>query len=111
MRLVLELGYQKILFGKGAPIGTILEAMDGAKIVEKEYSSGSFTVKGDVAVSLELVPDDSVTLPDTEKSADYEKLRELATSRDKLRTEVAQLKKHIKEIEGVANGSKEESDG
>lgn len=36
MRLLLKLGYQEILFGKGAPIAEIIGALDGIKAVVSE---------------------------------------------------------------------------
>jgi len=107
MRLLMEVGYTRFLFGEGAPIAEILAVADGIKVVEKDYSSGVLTIKDDARVSFELVPDDSVTLPDGRFDHDYEKFHELAASRDELRTEVAQLKRRLAEVQEAAKPEKE----
>jgi len=99
----MSFGYQKVLFGKGAPIAALLEVVDGAKLVDTDYGSKNIIVKEDADISFELVPEDSVHLPDTIKSTEYEEFHKVATERDQLRAEKRQLEKQLEEIKKAAN--------
>lgn len=112
MRLLLTIGYQDVLFGEGVEVGKFLEVFEGMKIVKSEgYGAEKrYVIEEDASLNVELIPDDSVSLPgiETEQTAFLEKYHELAASRDKLRTEVCQLKKQLEEIQKAANPDPDE---
>lgn len=101
MRLLLRIGYQDVLFGKGAPIAEILEVMDGIKMVDREGygESKRYIVKDDITVEATLINDDSVMLPDSGKNKDYEAFHRIAKERDELVSKVCELEKKLKEIQ------------
>jgi len=99
MRLLMKINYQEFLFPAGADVTEILKAADGIRVVDKDYRSGVLKVKDDATVSFELIPDESVTLPDAPNASDYEQFHKVATERDKLEREVRELKAKIKKFE------------
>lgn len=103
MRLLLKVGYQEILFGKGAPIAEIISALDGIKAVDSEGygESKTYKVKGDIHISVELINDNAICLPDGDKKNEYEAFHALATEKDKLQKKVWELENKLKTIEGA----------
>jgi hypothetical protein len=100
MRLVMSIGYNKILFGKGAPIAALVEALDGVRVVSQTgYGDTTKYVVGDeVCPEVIIIPDDSVTLPENANPV-LDEYHKVATERDTLRSKVRELEAKIKAIE------------
>lgn len=107
MRLLVEFDYFKVLFGKNAPIAEIISAFDGIKNVEqKGYGeTTTYEIKKDTNISIKLINDDAVCLPDGE-SNDYEAFHNLAQKRDELQKRVYELENKLKEIGKTVGGNK-----
>jgi len=114
MRLLMKIGYQDVLFGKGVEVGEILEAFDGMKAVtSKGYGAEQrYVIDGDVNIEATLIADDSVSLPDTEPSAVTEivdKYHDVKSQLDESRRDVAKLKKQLEAINEAAKPTQEEA--
>lgn len=101
MRLLMRVNYNDLLFPAGVNITEILKAAEGMKLVNKDYH-GIITINGDAAITFELISDDSVMLPDTPHSSDYDQFHTIASERDKLEREVRDLKAKLKKFEEAA---------
>ncbi|HET54971.1 MAG TPA: hypothetical protein ENN33_07110 [Ignavibacteria bacterium] len=115
MRLLVEIGYNKILFGKGAKISELLEAFDGIKIIQEEggYSEPKrYIIDRDTEVSVRLINDDSVSLPEnqtrTEVKETLEMFHKLKDKNEKLETENKELKEQLEKITETISNKKEE---
>ena len=100
MRLLLTLGYQKILFGKGAPVSELILAVDGARHVRQSGGYGQpkrYEIDEDSAVEVELIPEESITLPESDSSV-YDKFHAVAGERDEALKKVRELEKKLKEM-------------
>lgn len=101
MRLLLEVAYNKILFGKGASVSELISALDGAKIVDEKggwNEPKKFIVREDAEFSCKIINDDSVELPENSDGM-YEQFHKIAQERDDAKNRVAELEKKLKEIE------------
>ena len=101
MRLLLTVGYDKILFGKGANISSLLEAFDGAKTVKDDQpyrQPRKITIEEGAKLNVELVSDDSVCLPENHDNELYESFHKLASERDDLRKKVKELEDKISKV-------------
>ena len=114
MRLLMKIGYQDVLFGKGVEVGEILAAFDGMKAVKSEgYGAEQrYVIDGDVDIVATMIADDSVLLPDTEPSAVAEivdKYYDVRSQLDESRRDVAKLKKQLEAINDAAKPMQEEA--
>jgi len=106
MRLLLTIGYTKLLFGKGAKVSEIIESLDGAVQVDEKYSEGKtkffphiFDSWGESdAISVKVIPEDSITLPEI-KDDKLDVLFKIQKKRDESEQENYSLKNKIKELE------------
>ena len=67
MRLLVEVGYTKVLFGKGAPVAEIIAAFEGCKIVKEEsgwQQPKRYLVESDAEIGVTLINEDAISLPD-----------------------------------------------
>ena len=105
MRLLLTIGYTKLLFGKGAKVSEIIESLDGAVQVDEKYSEGKtkffphvFDSWGESdAIGVKVIPEDSITLPEIKFVLDV--LFKIQKKRDESEQENYSLKNKIKELE------------
>lgn len=108
MRLLIEVAYIKVLFGKGAPVAEIIAAFDGCKIVKEENNWSTpkrYTIDADAEIGVTLINDDAVSLPDVvDNSGLFEKFAQLSKDKDEAIAKVRVLEKRIKEIEGAVGG-------
>ena len=107
MRLLMKIGYQDVLFGKGAEVGELLEAFEGMKAVKSEGYGAEhrYVIDGDVNIEATLIANDSVSLPDAEPSALAEivdKYHDVKSRLDESRCEVAKLKKQLEAVKDAA---------
>lgn len=104
----MEIGYQKILFGKGAPIAELIAAFDGCKAVDAENNWGTpkrYTIASEVDIHVTLIPDDSVSLPDVpDASGTHAMFAALSKKYDEALARALAAEKRIKEIEGAVGG-------
>ena len=100
MRLLLEVGYQHLLFGPRAKAGPILKALDGALQVESlgYGESRKLVVKGDTRISVEIINDDAVCLPDnkSEQSAQLDKLLAMQEKLSEAQSKIYKLEAQVK---------------
>lgn len=113
MRLLLNIEYYKVLFGKGADVSELIKSFDGAIIVDEDRG-GSFSgptkynPSREASMSIQLINDDSVMLPENDDGGEFENYHKVATERDKLKTEVKELTDKLKAIEDATQGKNEE---
>ena len=102
MRLLLTLGYQKILFGKGAPVAELILAVDGAALVTQDgYGANKrFIPEKDSNIQVELVNEDSCALPEADSTV-FDKFHEVAKQRDEAMAKVRELEKQLKAVRGA----------
>lgn len=101
MRVLMTVQYYKILFGSGANVTELLKSFDGAQVVEEKGGYGEpkkYIPTTDIDLQVSLINDDSLTLPENE-SETFEQYHKVASERDKLKTEVRELKENLKKIE------------
>jgi hypothetical protein len=108
MRLLLEIDYRKILFGKGAKVNELIEAFDDAKMVHVEggYSEPKrFIIEKDAEMNLTLINDNDIGLPENQEKIEvketFEMFYDLRDKNKKLEEENTELKKQIEEITKV----------
>lgn len=108
MRLLIEVGYTKVLFGKGAPVAEIIAAFEGCKIVKEEsgwQQPKRYVVESDAEIGVTLVNEDAISLPDGPGDAGlFEKFAALSADRDKAVARALAAEKRLKEIEGAVGG-------
>lgn len=99
MRLLVDFGYTKLLFGKGVNYAQIIDALNEAKVVEEDGPWGErVLVAKDKELSIKLIDDDSVKLPETTRPEVVDKLLIIAKERDDLKQKVYQLEEKIKKV-------------
>jgi len=105
MRLLLTVGYQKLLFGKGTNVSEIINSLDGAALIEEKYVEGhtKIIVRSPSAyesneIVVKLINDDSVLLPEI-KDDKLDILLKVQKKRDESESENYDLKSKIKELE------------
>jgi len=106
MRLLLTIGYTKLLFGRGAKVSEIIESLDGAVQVDEKYAEGRNKYIIHVhdswgesdAIGVKVIPEDSITLPEI-KDEKLEALFNIQKKRDESESENYTLKNKVKELE------------
>lgn len=105
MRLLVEVGYTKVLFGKGAPVAEIIAAFEGCKIVKEEsgwQQPKRYLVESDAEIGVTLINEDAISLPDVvDNGGLFEKFAALSKERDAAVERARVAEKRIKEIEGA----------
>lgn len=107
MRLLLEVAYNKILFGKGAPVAELIASLDGAKLVDEKGGWGEpkkFVVKDDAEFTVKIINDDAIELPENSNGM-YEQFHKIAQERDEAKKRVSDLEKKLKAIETATASS------
>lgn len=104
MRLLIEVGYQKLLFKPSASYAAIIEGFEGVQLVEEEgpYDARGFKpVTGNQEIGIKLISDSDVRLPEA-RGEILDKLLAVSKERDKLYLENAQLKSKLTAVEKAA---------
>lgn len=104
MRLMLSVGYQKLLFGEGAEVGKIIASLDGAQLVkESGYGDTKKLSKDSGSIEVELIPDGSAILPEVQDGF-HDQLIKVTEQASKLQTEVYTLTREKKKVEDELAG-------
>lgn len=100
MRLLIELDYTKVLFAKDCNYAEIIRAIEGVTIVEEvgPYGNLCYKAKEGVDVSIKLLADTDVRLPDVPRPESVDRLLSMAKERDALKTKVYALEAELKKI-------------
>lgn len=99
MRVLLEVGYYRLLLKKGADIGSFVNAIDGAVVVDKSYGDECYK-ETKAGYSVEIVKDCEVTpLPEKDKIYldDIKKANERAATYLKEKEDLEKELKDMKE--------------
>lgn len=108
MRILMKVGYYNVLFAANDNTGALIQALDGAAIVEKKggYGEPNKYVPEGTNIEITIVPEDSLELPENDNSM-FENYHKCAAERDEAKKKVKELEKKIKEINDAV-GTKEE---
>ncbi len=103
MRLLVNIGYQHILFDKSANYSALIEALSGATLVnESGYGESKLYTPTEGEIGCVLLPDESTKLPGAANSSGLiDRLLAAEKDRDKMNLENYQLKEKLKKIEAA----------
>jgi hypothetical protein len=105
MRLLISIGYQKVLLPKSANYSVVIEAFSAASVVEESgpYGARVLTIQPDAEIDIKLMNDDDIKLPSTQKPEAIEKLLEIAREKDELTSKVYKLEAEIGKMKEAAS--------
>ncbi len=99
MRLMVKLGYQDVLFAKGANYSALIESLATARVVSVKYEAGQTLYVDDPnstgPMEFKLIEDDSIILPDIQRPEAVDYVLNVSKERDDLRVENYRLKAQI----------------
>jgi hypothetical protein len=100
MRLLIELGYNKILFANDVPVGAVIDALNKAVICEETgpYNARKLVRASNVEVAVKLINDDDIALPNN-NDAMLDKIIALDKENTAQRTEIYALKQQLKKVQ------------
>lgn len=105
MRILISVGYKKLLLGDVENVGPVLSALEGAVGVDEKGGwdePKQYVPTDDEEVKITLVPNDSLKLPENKDQSMFDKFHEIATRNDKLRDENRKLKEELQKIREAA---------
>jgi hypothetical protein len=105
MRLLVNVGYYKMLFSKECNMAAVIDAVSNSVVVEEvgPYGNRVLTVKPDAEIEIKLIQDEDIRLPHSDKPEAITTLLEITKERDELNLEVYKLKAEIKKIKDTIN--------
>lgn len=107
MRLVIGVGYQKVLFTETANYAELIRAFEGAQLVTEEgYGSSAMFKPVEGEVEIKLIPDGDLRLPDAAKGEVVEALLEKSRALDKANAKVFELEQRLKTIAAASAATK-----
>ncbi|MCK9569779.1 hypothetical protein M0R72_12620 [Candidatus Pacearchaeota archaeon] len=100
MRLLVTFEYSTILFGTDCDYAKIIGAVEGATVVEEEgpYDARFYKAKAKHDITIKLLADGDVRLPDVARPESVDRLLSLAKEKDALTTKVRLLEQELKKI-------------
>jgi hypothetical protein len=105
MRLLVKVNYVGLLFPSDCDYAKIIDGVGRAQVVSEDGygKTRQFKISDpDNVISVELIADDSIALPDVEKGPVIEALLKVQEEKDKLQSQVYQLQTELTKIRMAA---------
>ena len=109
MRLMVDVGYNKILFAEDCNITEVLKAFGGAQVVEETgpYNGKVYKVCSEGKdIGIKLIPGSDWMLPNNQDST-VDKLLSISKERDTLQSKVYQLEQQVKKAQEAVSPAKQ----
>jgi hypothetical protein len=109
MRLLVEIGYNKVLLPKDCDYSAIIDAIGRGEIVEETgpYGQRVYQCQDGQTVTITLINDDDVRLPNVARPPELEKLLEIAKEKEDLKIQLYEANQKLKKFEALATPAKE----
>jgi len=100
MRLVIEVGYQHLVFASGAQVSAVIAAFEGAVVCQSEGYGDTrrYVPQTGTELGIRLVPEGDVSLPDTAKGEVLERLLKSEAELQNVRGELYLANEKLKKV-------------